>query len=612
MDAALPGHEVITDALIENLIRHSPVYLRSDAIKLLMNQGISHEKMADVLEKLLRDPVEDHRIRLLAARFLGQIGFKRSVQALLQSLDDEYPSVRHEAIAALGKIRDKGACTQLMNLLESDSASVRGAAARALIQISGVPAPEKENIALLTKLLCSGDISVKEVLLSIGAPAIAILASMLGDNSFSTRSQASQVLAMHMRRQLDRLFSQLFIDQPSSGRSIFDMPKGRGLFPKTVAETIGDLYSFRITRLGEGVEKVENSGFDSISRMLCGERSLKLSISAPVPRSHKWPTRSTTLESLLSKHDAGSPMLMGRTLVAPMPEGYLAIKLCVKDGDEDRLSHEARMQEHLQGLGLSSFIPRSLGELFRIDDLPAWGKEELGLSHAHASAICYIASADYFQYLGDPGLSEEDLRRGLATCASDLGRLVRMGLIHTSLIPLFHNRERAMGGDCTYRWNRKLAGRLDNWLESCRYPNLRRSGIADLEHLELFPEISSQSLQAYVGEHIFSMSLVLGCSFCRRGSYDLSASSYALKDCFQKYYRSLTETEPKLLDDCIDWDNLACRMAEEMGILPEPHLGRRNGPFPIPELLRAVHIASTSMVLELQASGSIEGKGPNQ
>ncbi len=590
MDAALPGHDGLADALLENLICDGPLALRRDALKMLINQGASCERMADVLEKLLRDPQEDHRIRMLAARALGQAGCKRSMQALLPSLDDEYPSVRHEAIAALGKTGDIGACAHLTKLLERESCYVRGASARALIQILGVPAPEKENIELLTKLLCSGDLLVKEALLRIDAPALTFLAARLDDDSFSMRSQAALVLAGHMRRLVDQL------------------PPGE-LFAKTV----GDLYSFRITRLGKAVVKVENSGFDSISRTLCGEAPLRLSTAALAPCPDMGAMKTVTLESLLSEYGAGSPMRMGRTLVAPVAKGpmakdpaakgHLAIKLCVKEGDVARLLHEAKMQEHLQGLRLSSRIPLPLGGLFRIEGLPAWIKDELGLPHTYAYAICYIASPDYFQYLGDPGLSEEEMRRGLISCAKDLGHLAGIGLIHTSLIPLFHNRERTTGGDCTYRWNRKLAGRLDNWMESCRFPNLRRSGIADLEHLELRPEVSSQSLQAYAGEHLFSMSLVLGCSFCRRGSLDRSAIAIdrALKDCFQRYYRSLTGVEPKPLDDCIDWDHLACRMAEEMGVHPEPHLGRHNGPFPIPELLRAVHIASTFAVLELQA-----------
>lgn len=608
MDAALPGHEDLSNALLENLICNGPLALRKDALKMLINPGKGCEGMADVLENLLRNPQEDHRIRMLAARALGQVGGKGSMQALLQSLDDEYPSVRHEAIAALGKIGDIGACEHLMKLLESESAFVRGACARALIQILGVPAPKNENVEMLTKLLCSEDMLVKEALLRIGTPAMTFLASRLGDDSFSIRSQASQVLAIHMRR--------LFDEMPAR-ESFFDWLKCRGLFARTIggllAETVGDLYSFRITRLGKSVVKVENSGFDSISRTLCSEIPLRLPTAALIPRPYMDAVKTITLESLLSEYDAGSLILMGRTLVSPaasgpgekgpVAKGCLAVKLCVKEGDVARLLHEAKMQEHLQGLRLSSSIPRPLGGLFRIEDLPTWIKGELGLTNTYAHAICYIASPDYFQYLADPGLSEEEMRLGLISCAKDLGRLGGTGLIHTSLIPLFHNRERTTGGDCTYRWNRKLAGRLDNWMESCRFPNLRRSGIADLEHLEPHPEVSSQSLQAYAGEHLFSMSLVLGCSFCRRGSLDRSAIAMSrdLKDCFQKYYSSLTGIEQKPLDDCIDWDHLACRMAEEMGVHIEPHLGRHNGPFPIPELLRAVHIASTFAVLELQS-----------
>lgn len=566
-----------------------------------------HDDLADVLEKLLRNPLEDHRIRMLAARALGQIGCKRSTQALLHSLEDEFPSVRHEAIIALGKIGDISARAYLTKLLESESTYVRGACARALIQILGVPAPEKENIEMLTKLLSSGDILVKEALLEIGKPALDFLAAGLDDDSFSLRSQAALVLALHMRRLFDQL---------PPGEFPFDWLKDQDLS----AKTIGDLYSFRITRLGGSVAKVENSGFDSVSRTLCGMQMLQLSIAPFVPCTNMRyaKTKIVALESLLSLYDAGNPIRMGRTLVAPAVKGYLAIKICVEDGDVARLLHEARMQEHLQGLRLSSRIPQPLGGLFKIKGLPRRIEEELGLSSEHAYAICYIAGDDYFQYLSDPGLSEEEMRRGMASCAEDLGRLAGTGLIHTSLIPLFHNRERRTGGDCTYRWNKKLAGRLDNWLESCRYPNLRLSGIADLEHLELHPEVSPQSLQVHAGEHLFSMSLVLGCSLCRRKSLDYSTIGRAIKDCFQRYYRSMTGIEQESLDDCIDWDHLACRMVEEMGfdrsdecadaaldsssgVRFGTHLGRHNGPFPLPELLRAVHIASTFMVLELQA-----------
>lgn len=616
MDAALPGQDDIAHALLENLICGGPLSLREDGVRMLINLGVSGEMTAEALEKLLRNQREDHRIRLLAARALGQIGCKSSLQALIQSLDDEYPSVRHEAISALGQIGDRDACAALTELLESESCYVRGAAARALILIFGIPAPEKENIGLLTNLLCSGDIRVKEALLCAGPPALIALTAMLDNDSFSMRSQAAQTLALHVRR---------IVDQLPPGRCAFPWLEGQSI----LVRSIGNLYSTRITRLASAVTKVENSGFDSISRTLCGERMLQLSPDALPPDAlapclngegindegiKDESIKTIELESLLSKHGACNLMRMGRTLVAPLEESCLAIKLCMREGDVIRLLHEARMQKHLQGLSLSSRIPQPLGGLFRIEGLPSWIEAELGVSHAHG--LCYIADPDYFRYLSDPNLLEREMRSGLASSAEDLGRLARVGLVHTSLIPLFHNRERTTGGDCTYRWNRKLAGRLDNWQDSCRFPNLRRSGIADLEHMELHSQISSHSLQAYAGEHLFSMSLVLGCYFRRRGSFDQKAISHILKDCFQRYYCALTGSEPGPLDDCIDWDHLACRMAEEMGAEPasngidapgRPHLGIHNGPFPIPELLRAVHIATTLAVLELQARHQTEG-----
>jgi hypothetical protein len=594
MDAALPCQDDPTDVLLENLICCGPISLRKDAVKALINLGVGSERTAEALEKLLRDRQEDHRVRLLAARALGQICCKRSSRALIQSLDDEYPSVRHESIAALGRIGDSDACAALTKLLESESCYVRGAAARALILIFGIPAPEKENIELLTRLLCSGDIRIKEVLLHVGQPALIALTAMLDNDSFSVRSLAAQTLALHVRRIIDGL---------PPGRCIFPWLEGQGIF----INSIGDLYSSRITHCGEEAIRVENSGFDSISRTLCGERPLRLSPAlAPSPNDES--IKTIELESLLSSHGACSLTRMGRTLVALSEKGRLAIKLCMREGDEIRLLHEARMQKHLQGLGLSSRLPQPLGGLFRIEGLPSWIEAELGIPHA--CAICYIAGSDYFQYINDPALSEEEMKIGMASCAEDLARLAGIGMIHTSLIPLFHNRERTTGGDCTYHWNRKLAGRLDNWLESCRFPNLRLSGIADLEHIELHSQISSQALQAYAGEHLFSMSLVLGCYFCRRGSLDQKAMSRAIKDCFKRYYRALTRSKPGPLDVGIDWDHLACRMAEEMAAEHAsngtntpggPHLGMHNGPFPIPELLRAVHIASTFAVLELQA-----------
>lgn len=550
----------------------------------------------EALEGLLRDVKQDHRLRCAAARRLGDIGSIRSVEALLCALDDRYPIIRFESIAALGKIGGTHACKALSNLLECDSLYVRGMAARALIQISGVPDSKSANLEKLIKLICSGDKRVKKAVLDIGAPSIDLLTLRLESRSFSLRQEAAATLAFHIRE---------LIDQIPPGGTAFSWLNEQGFSAKSIA----GLYSFRITRSGETVDRVENSGFDAISRTLCGDGSmLRLmpgTFDLPMPE-----IANINLEDLISEHSSIELKKIGRTFAVPLGERYLAIKFCMNEGDAELLLAEAQMQRMLDAFELSSRLPRPLGGLFKLRGLPAYIED---LEPWQSYAICYIADSDYFRYLGDPTISFEETIEALISCARDLGRLTRCGIIHTSLIPLFHNRERS-ARDSIYRWNRKVAGRLDNWLVSCMYPNLRLSGIADLEHIAICPEISAWKLQSYVGEHLLSMSLVLGSYFLRRDRFNENLMAFTLKECFLKYFSSLAgpcDNFPKDLFDVIDWIELAQRMAEEMNhetiheIDPctaktGSHLGRFNGPFPIPELIRAIHITSLFAVLELQ------------
>lgn len=569
------------------------------------------------LEKLLIEE-KDHRVRLWAARALGRAGMERSSRALCQALSDEIPSVRHGAIGALGMTGGKEACLALEKLQESKSHYVRSIASSALIETSGVPAPKEENLTILAKLLCSGDSQVKEALLSIGPPAIVLLTAKLKDDSFFVRRHAALALAAHMRRWMDQL---------PPGEDLFLWLKRQGISAMWMA----DLYSFRTTRGERRAMKVENSDFDSISKILCGQKLLQQRHS-PVNSSIKFNAKDVVtidFQELLPKNMTSKLERRGRTIVIPLEEGCLAVKLSLREGDEIPLLHEANMQSSFSDMRLSSRIPRPLGGLFRIEGLPSWIEADMGISKPRG--ICYTADHNYFRYLGDPLLADEEMSQGLLSCAEDLGRLARKGLIHTALIPLYHSCERTSRNDCAYRWNRKVAGRLDNWLQSCSYPNLRLSGIADLEHMELHSEISSQDLHAYVGEHLLCMSLVLGSYFRRRGKFEIKAVSRILRDCFRVYYEALTRREPDLLDEGIDWIILANRMAEEMGTeermdekmeaenteaeeidgsgyyegksyAPERlHLGPPNGPFPIPELIRAIHITSAFAVLEVQS-----------
>jgi len=574
-------------------------------------QGVACASDRDALEKLLQDVKQDHRLRCAAARRLGDIGSIKSTKALCSALEDIYPSIRFEAITALGKIGGMYACEALSELLDCDSLYVRGIAARALIQISGVPDSEEENLEKLMKLTCSGDMRIKRAVLDIGPPSINLLMTRLQSSSFTVRQEAAAIIALHIRE---------LIDQLPPEETVFSWLDRQGFSAKSIA----DLYSFRIVRIdknmnGENVDKVQNSGFDAISKTLCSDRLILRSLSGSFDFDLNDPEITTiNLKDLISDRCPDEIEKVGRTLVVPLDSEYLAIKLCMNKEDAALLSAEVRMQRMLSAFELSSRLPRPLGGLFRLQGLPQYA-QDLNLSEPYA--ICYIADSDYFRYLGDPTVSIEETRAALVSCAGDLGRLTRSGIIHTSLIPLFHNRERSAGaGNNIYRWNRKVAGRLDNWLESCRYPNLRLSGIADLEHIEINSEIPAWVLQSYTGEHLLSMSLILGSYFCRRDRFDENAICLILKDCFLKYCRSLggsLDMVSEYISECIDWTELARRMAEEMdfnatckaetgragtnGAKTASHLGRSNGPFPIPELIRAIHITSLFAVLELQA-----------
>lgn len=550
---------------------------------------------------------KDHRVRLSAARSLGKAGRGCSSRALIRALDDPIASVRHAAILALGRTGGDEALEALRKLLNSRSCYTRGLAARAWLEISGLPSSKVENLELLMELLCSGDEQVRKAILDIGEIAIDFLTKKLKDDSFPTRQQAAQTLALRFRYSLDRC------------------PPGEDPLrtSEVSAQGIASLYSFRIIRKGGIVDKVENSGFDAISKILC---KMKGAAQLPLPR-HNPPVaalfadlgddaasedaiKSYDLDELLSKYGAKLWRRMGRTLVASFGNGCVAIKLCRETGDKKNLLVEARMQKFLRGYGISSHLPVPQGGLIKIYGLPPALRSALGISELEPHGICYTAKRDYFVYLGDPQLSTEELRKGMISCAHDLAHLARNGFIHTSLIPLSHRKGHDRSHD-VYCWSRKLAGRLEDWQDSCRYPNLRLSGIADFEHIKVYEKISSQELFEHAGQHLLSMSLVLGSYFRSRGSFDRNALSSLLKGSFNEYYCAFTSQKTSTLDCCIAWEDLADRMAEEMGGKwnahrnmdgrDENHLGRLNGPFPLPELIRAIHLTSLFSVLELQA-----------
>jgi hypothetical protein len=579
--------------------------------------GQRERPSVEALESLLADSSKDFRLRWRAARALGEIGEEKSIGILSEALGDNNLAVRLEAAAAIGKIGGPAAAKILQEALDDDSYRIRSRAAKALIQLSGVPSPSSANICLLIKLLSAQDQQVMDALERIGMPAYSMLTDALDSNSFLVRRDISVALALLLRGLLD--------DRPQKETIHRTLARNR-LFPQSLSR----LYDLRVIKENGLVKRVETTNFEMVSEKLRGKDTIRLARPDDLPdlRDPAAPAAvSANLDSLMPEASFDQLEVRGRTLILQEDDEHLAVKLSVKPGDERRLWKEATLQSYLQEhgneLGLSSRLAQPVRAdrngcyLFRLQGLPSSILSKLCLA-GDPTAICYRAPGDYFAYLNHPALTPIQIVPAFRRCAGDLALLVRAGIVHTSLIPLFHNREQVeiRSDRGIYIWHSKIAGRLDRWRESCLYPNLRLSGIADLEHMEIHGSLPAKDLQHHIGDHLFSLALVLGSYFRERGEFDLQACSVALRDCFAEYHSKLAGT-PSPLDEHIDWDRLAFRMSEEMmgdrymkavirggqccqdmEISSGPHLGMFNGPFPIPELIRAVHIASLFGVLE--------------
>lgn len=140
------------------------------------------------------------------------------------------------------------------------------------------------------------------------------------------------------------------------------------IFPQTIA----DLYRFGISRKGILVDKVDNTGFDKISQILCGDKNILLHNRDPPIVPCNGDARRIDLISFLSEYGADRLERIGRTLIARIDEGFLALKLCIDSGDRQRLLFEAAMMKYLRKLSLSSTLPYPLGGLYKIGGTHIW------------------------------------------------------------------------------------------------------------------------------------------------------------------------------------------------------------------------------------------------
>lgn len=157
-------------------------------------------------------------------------------------------------------------------------------------------------------------------------------------------------------------------------------------------------------------------------------------------------------------------------------------------------------------------IRSETSSLFKLQEIPA----KLGLNNKNQGdifAIAFTADHNYFRYPNEKAaaLSKKELVKILNQNAWLLGCCTSLGIVHTSPIPLFHNRvQQNRRHDLgVYRWEQ--GGRLDRWLESSRYPNFAASGLRDFEHFELLK--NDRKRCHYMGSHLLSLVLVAGSYF---------------------------------------------------------------------------------------------------
>ncbi len=254
--------------------------------------------------------------------------------------------------------------------------------------------------------------------------------------------------------------------------------------------------------------------------------ALPLKIQGPSQKSDSSYTEISFQEliSELKITDSNKMQWQGRSLLG---ESFLmktgVIKFVRKDEDPFKIIIEPWWMNFLK-TGLPSYdvkfdIPvpfmKNGRYLLKIKNIPYSISVKDNL-HPGYFAIAYTATKQYFNYpngktFQKKRIKEQELKKIFMNNAWLLGRLSSLGIVHTALIPLFHNRvqqERRDDGGI-YQWER--GGRLDQWLESCRYPNFAVSGLRDFEHLKSLE--TSKKLHHYIGSHLLSLILVLGSCF---------------------------------------------------------------------------------------------------
>ena len=286
----------------------------------------------------------------------------------------------------------------------------------------------------------------------------------------------------------------------------------------------------------------------------------------------------------------GTPRYVGRSLVVETSvKNYLLVVKLAKNGDTAAgLGKEIRWMETLKkadyAVDCRFHIPTPLRvenqRVFRINHIPLAPPETVN-RHPDGMAIAFVAHRDYFIYPNDHRIDGKTAREMLGRNAYLLAWLTAKGVIHDAPISLFHNRTQRLRRDDqgSYQWFR--SGRLDQWLNSCAFPNFGLSGLRDFEHLESFSG-DSRSMYRHIGSHFLSLLLVAGSHFrCRdktkvgrdqngqpvdaRNLFDRQLLKAMILEVFQSYFTGFAGTSASAALP-VNLDRLTQRMIEEMGV----------------------------------------------
>lgn len=290
-----------------------------------------------------------------------------------------------------------------------------------------------------------------------------------------------------------------------------------------------------------------------------------------------------------------TPTVKGRSLLVPMKKGVreiLTVKMARAGDSPEPLQREVFWMQHFAADGCTGSVRFDIptpvriagSPLLRITDVPGHERFRKRL-HREGYGICFAAHRDYFTYVNDhrPEMGQEPdaFQEALLRNAWLLGRTAGCGIVHCAPIPLFHNRVQAerRPDSGLYEWPR--GGRLDRWLESCRFPNLGLTGLRDFEHFQSF-QGSGRELYHHVGAHILSLLLVAGSYFRNRdpqlvgfgedgkpvdarGLFDRTLLQEMVRGIFLSYFRGFVGRAFSG-DIPLHMEKLVDRMIEEMGV----------------------------------------------